>query len=172
MGKLFLLVIIFSAAYAKADTYHMACVSADLQSSIEISTIDNRMVFTYINNGGKKLFPLYSGVVTSQLLPHLKSAKSAFSDIGPKIEFSWPVEKCLVSDNSLYLIKCLNGSEVKVPPDTDLRANSFSTSIVQEQTFSFTYEKMNIRFILVKDNKNYEISIPFSKERCLVTYEK
>lgn len=165
---LFFLVI----PYAKADTYHMACTSADLKSSIEITNTNDKMFFRYTNTAGKKFFPLYSGMVTAQTIPHLKSAKHALSDIGPKIEFSWPIDQCVVNEDQLYLVKCMKSPIVTSPKNSTIRTNSFSTSLINEQTFAFSYEKLSVRFILIVDNKNFEIAIPFSKERCLVTYEK
>lgn len=170
--RIFGLLFFLAIPYVKADTFQMSCTSADLKSSIEITTTNDRMLFSYTNNAGKKYFPLYSGIVTAQTIPHLKSAKYALSDLGPKIEFSWPLEQCTIRDDQLYLVKCMKSPVVTFPRNTTLRANSFSTSLINEQTFSFSYEKLNVKFILVVDGKNYEIAIPFSKERCFATYEK
>lgn len=166
------LLIFLAFPSVKADTFHMICTAADVKSSIEITSTNDKMVFSYINNAGKKYFPLYSGVVTAQTLPYLKTAKYALSNLGPKIEFSWPLDQCTINEDQLYLVKCMKNAVVTFPKHTGLRANSFSTSLINEQTFSFSYEKLSVRFILMVDNKNYEIAIPFSKERCFVNYEK
>lgn len=152
LGFIFFILI----SNAKADVYHLSCVSSDLKSAIDIRSLNDKMIFSYTNKEGKKYFPLYSGVVTAKIIPYLKSVRNAVSDIGSKVEFSMPLDQCSVGHQQPYLIKC---------------SNAFSTSLSTEQTFSFSYEKVNVKFTLVVDNKNYEISIPFSKERCFVIYE-
>ncbi len=157
---------------AMADNFRLSCLSVDLKTSVIINSKEDKMFFTYQNIDGKEHFPLYSGIVTAGNFSLVKSAKRALSSIDKKLEFSWPLESCKVRDDLMYLIKCLPNTTVTIPNKTKLEVSSFSTFITQEQSFSFMYEKLSIRFILnSSDNKKFEITIPFSKERCVVELE-
>ncbi len=171
MRILLVLILLFQSSNLLAEQYHLSCLSSDTKSSITIKTQNDRYIFTYTNTAGKNFFPLYSGIVTAETLPHLKIAKKKFSNFEGRIEFSWPVENCFIKADHPYILKCFKEAEVNLPSDLALRLNSFSTSLINEQSFSFSYEKLNIRFILTSENQNFEISIPFSKERCKVAVE-
>jgi hypothetical protein len=157
---------------AQAENYHLSCIAADLKSSIEITSSKDRMIFSYKNKEGKKYFPLYNGIVTASSLSHLKSAKHALHEIDNELSFSWPIENCSIRNEELFLAKCSSDADVILPARSGLKANTFSTSLIAEQSFSFIYEKLSFRFILHVDNDSYEILIPFSKERCQVSLEK
>jgi hypothetical protein len=164
-----LILVFFTITLARADEYHLSCIAPDLKSSLNIGIINQRLVLTYINLEGNKDFPLYSGVVTKKTMAHIKSAKNNLNEINQKLELSWPIEDCRVHQDQMYLIKCSQNAEVAFPKRTKLTANSLTTSITSEQTFSFTYEKLNFSFNLLIGSKNFIISIPFSKERCQIS---
>jgi len=171
MRILLVFIVLFHSSILLADQYQLTCQSSDMKSSINIKTQNDRYVFTYTNSAGKDFFPLYTGLVTAETLPHLKMAKKKLSGFERSIEFSWPVENCLIKAEQPYILKCFKEAEVKLPENLSLRLNSFSTSLHQAQSFAFSYEKLSVRFILTSEDQNFEISIPFSKERCKVVIE-
>jgi hypothetical protein len=152
--------------FAEDVPYHLKCTASDLKTSIELTSTKGRMVFVYTNYDGKDFFPLYNGVVTTKNLANIKAAKKLYADSFQTIEFSWPIEECIVSDTDSLIVKCLKNAEVKYPINTKVKTSSFQTSINTEQTFNFSYEKLNVRFILNAQDKNFEISIPIQKDRC------
>ena len=162
------LIIIFlrMKAFAQIEGYHLNCTTPDQQISVEIFSNKDKMIFTYKNKMGKNFFPFYSGPVNANSFNYLRNARNNLRQINQKLEMSWPLEQCSIDNNQSFLIECNGKGIITFPLSSTLYGLDLSTSIINENTFNFSYEHLQFRFNIVAHNEKYEISIPFTKDRC------
>jgi hypothetical protein len=171
MVKIIILLCCNFISLAKAATYHLSCISTDNKAVIEATIKDNKMQFTYSHIDGKKYFPLYFGPVSVSKFKLINTAKNSLQKINNKLQMEWPLEKCSIDDQQLFILSCSGEAQVIYPAKTNLIASSFSTSMIQEQTLTFSFESLKVRFFLQDNDQKYEIAFPFSKERCTVNWD-
>ncbi len=172
MIKRYLPILTFLVFNLHAENLYINCIADGGKTQIEVKEINSKIQLTYITLNSKDETPLYQGIVTKNDFPQIREADREVNQIYPKIRVEWDASQCQVIEKSHYLIECSNDGKVIEPNRTNVRINSFNTSIIKEENIRFFYEKFQIRLNIQGTNFVHTSAFLFQPDACINSEKK
>lgn len=158
MKILFLLLLAPSFAQAAG----ISCSLNRFYSQFRLEWDDQTVTIEVDNPRGFKSMPQLEAPVSQDSIPLLELQSKELAALGDHFVYSWNKNQCEWSKDDKMLVSCHGGSKEKV---NDIRAMSFTTARIEENSLSGKTSVLRLRFILDKSNL-YFVAMPFPAMSC------
>lgn len=123
---------------------------------------DSTVTMEVYNPRGFKGMPQMEAPFSQESIPMLEFQSKELSALGESFVFSWDKKQCEWSKDDQILVSCHGGSKDRV---NGIRAMSFTTARIEENSLSGKNSLLRLRFIFEKSSLFF-VAMPFPKGSC------
>jgi len=165
-------VLVVLSMNAHALSYKAQCIGNGGKMAIHLYTDKDKLVLKYDNARGAEDFPFYEGSVTKAGLPFIQLAEKELSEIDQEVMVTWPIEKCTFNVENPLLMTCNGAGTFLLPEKTKLETYTFMTTMTKEESLSWSFDILKIRWGIEGENLHHSIVMPFDPSKCIAEFKK
>lgn len=160
----FALLLIPSLAQAAgpASAGGVTCYVNQFYSRFWLKWNDTTVTMEVDNPRGFKGMPQMEAPFSQESIPMLEFQSKELSALGDRFVYSWDRGQCEWSKDDKFLVSCHGGSKERV---NDIRAMSFTTARIEENSLSGKHSVLRLRFIFDKSSLFF-VALPFPTVSC------
>lgn len=145
-----------------AQAASLGCYVNQYYSQFWLSWDDKSVSLEVDNPRGFKAMPQMEAPVSQDTIPMLEFQSRELSPLGDRFVYRWDKSQCEWSKDDKMLVSCHGGSKERV---NDIRAMSFTTARIEENSLSGKNSVLRLRFIFEKSSLFF-VAMPFPAINC------
>ncbi|MFP5386196.1 MAG: hypothetical protein ACLGHN_08965 [Bacteriovoracia bacterium] len=145
------------------------CVTEFPTTSVVGDVEGDEFVVNIIHHNGMKYMPIYTGMTTPNDLATLAEKANDFAKLGDHYIFRWPLANCKREDSDI--MGCSGGASEFEVNGTKVKPWGMYTKRIHTESDIFSYEQVEVSFLLEIDGKNHSFSMQYAKGECAQTLE-